>query len=255
MPRTVLRATVASGAIAAAVFAANPASAATVPTAPSPSDTAAISGLLASPDTAARLSHTKFPGAAPAAAHAMRAAADANTQIPVYEPTAAFINGESDVPAALAYVASPAHLADGREATVWAQPSKAGWQVVNVASGDDEQVHAAAAHGGYLLHEPQVNAWYSVTGDTVTVLDGAVSGVPAGTRVTLAAYRAELQKRYGDKLPGSTYDKTGAGGGYAVPAPNTGTDGSSAIALAIGGAAAAAAGGAFFLRRRSQPSK
>ncbi|GAA1032664.1 MULTISPECIES: LPXTG cell wall anchor domain-containing protein [Amycolatopsis] len=254
MLRTILRTTVLSGAVAAAVFAANPAFAAE-PTGPSPSDTAAISGLLASPGTSARLAHTKFPGAAPAAAHASRAAADAQTQIPVYEPTAAFINGESDVPAALAYVASPARLADGREATVWAQPSKAGWQVINVASGNDEQAHAAAAHGGYLLHEPQVNAWYSVNGNTVTVLDGAVSGVPAGTRVTLAAYRAELQKRYGDKLPGSTYDKTGAGGGYAVPAPNTGSDGNPATALAIGGAAVAAAGGAFFLRRRSQHGK
>ncbi|MFE3777068.1 LPXTG cell wall anchor domain-containing protein, partial [Amycolatopsis sp. NPDC059090] len=195
------------------------------------------------------------PGGPPAPAPPAPPAADAQTQIPVYEPTAAFINGESDVPAALAYVASPARLADGREATVWAQPSKAGWQVINVASGNDEQAHAAAAHGGYLLHEPQVNAWYSVNGNTVTVLDGAVSGVPAGTRVTLAAYRAELHKRYGDKLPGSTYDKTGAGGGYAVPAPNTGSDGNPATALAIGGAAVAAAGGAFFLRRRSQHGK
>ncbi|MER6878216.1 LPXTG cell wall anchor domain-containing protein, partial [Amycolatopsis sp. NPDC000673] len=199
--------------------------------------------------------NTMSPGAPRGPAPARGPAADAQTQIPVYEPTAAFINGESDVPAALAYVASPARLADGREATVWAQPSKAGWQVINVASGNDEQAHAAAAHGGYLLHEPQVNAWYSVNGNTVTVLDGAVSGVPAGTRVTLAAYRAELQKRYGDKLPGSTYDKTGAGGGYAVPAPNTGSDGNPATALAIGGAAVAAAGGAFFLRRRSQHGK
>ncbi|MFD2469707.1 LPXTG cell wall anchor domain-containing protein [Amycolatopsis silviterrae] len=249
------RTLVLTGAVAAAVFAANPASAATAPAGPSASDTAAISGLLASPGTAARLAHTKFPGAAPAAAHATRAAADASTQIPVYEPTAAFVNGASDVPAALAYVASPAHLADGRDATVWTQPSASGWQVINVASGNDEQVHAAAAHGGYLLHEPQVNAWYSVNGDTVTVLDGSVSGVPNGTRVTLATYQAELHKRYGDKLPGSTYDKTGAGGGYAAPASNTGSDDSPATALALGGAAVAAAGGAFLLRRRSQHSK
>ncbi|WP_406636519.1 hypothetical protein [Amycolatopsis sp. WGS_07] len=246
------RTLVLAGAIAAAVFAASPASAAT-PNGPSPSDTAAISGLLASPGTAARLAHTKFPGAGPA--HATRAAADANTQIPVYEPTAAFISGNSDVPAALAYVASPAHLADGRAATVWTQPSASGWQVINVASGNDEQVHAAAAHGGYLLHEPQVNAWYSVSGNTVTVLDGAVSGVPAGTRVTLAAYQAELQKRYGDKLPGSTYDKTGSGGGYAAPAPNTSPDSLPVLALALGGAAVVVGGGVLFLRRRLKHDK
>ncbi|MFD2470007.1 hypothetical protein [Amycolatopsis silviterrae] len=248
------RTLVLAGAIAAAVFAATPASAAT-PAGPSPSDTAAISGVLASPGTAARLAHTKFPGAAPAAAHATRAAADTSTQIPVYEPTAAFISGASDVPAALAYVASPAHLADGRDATVWTQPSASGWQVINVASGNDEQVHAAAAHGGYLLHEPQVNAWYSVNGDTVTVLDGAVSGVPAGTRVTLATYQAELQKRYGDKLPGSTYDKTGAGGGYAAPAPNTSPDSLPVLALALGGTAVVVGGGVLFLRRRLKHDK
>ena len=73
------------------------------------------------------------------------------------------------------------------------------------------------------MHEPQVNAWYAVRGDAVTVLDGSVTGLAAGTKLALADYRAELHQRYADKLSGSAYDRDGAGGGYggrerAVPA-------------------------------------
>ncbi|WP_020659995.1 hypothetical protein [Amycolatopsis benzoatilytica] len=255
MLRTILRSAVLTGAAGLAALAATPAFAApAVPSGPSAADTAAISNVVASPGTAARLASTKFPGAAPAGARAMRAAADASTQIPVYEPTAAFVRGTSAVPGALAYVAVPAHLADGRDATVWAQPGNSGWQVINVASGNDEQAHAAAARGGYLLHEPQVNAWYSVSGDTVTVLDGSITGVPAGTKISVPDYQAELHQRYADKLPGSQYDKTGAGGGYAVARTDAGSDGIPAGAVAVG-CAAAVLGGALLMRRRLRPEK
>ncbi|WP_431605605.1 hypothetical protein [Amycolatopsis melonis] len=190
---------------------------------PSAADTAAIGRLTGSPATLGRLATTKFPGTRALASSA--AAAEPGTQVPVYEPTAAFVAGRSDVPAELAYVAVPARTGDGAPATVWAERQGPAWAVVNVASGDYERQYAQAAAGGYLLHEPQVNAWYAVHGDVVTVLDGSVTGVPAGAKLTVKDYRAALQARYADKLPGSAYDRDGAGGGYggrerAVPAEN-----------------------------------
>lgn len=192
---------------------------------PTAADTAAIGQLTGARATLDRLATTKFPGTH--ATMANPAAADPRTQVPVYEPTAAFVAGASDVPAALAYVAVPARTGDGTTATVWAERQGPAWTVVNVASGDYEQKYAQAAAGGYLLHEPQVNAWYAVHGDVVTVLDGSVTGLAAGTKLNLAAYRAALHERYADKLPGSAYDRDGAGGGYggrekAVPVADPG---------------------------------
>ncbi|MEU8639509.1 hypothetical protein AB0C38_45580 [Amycolatopsis sp. NPDC048633] len=193
---------------------------------PTAADTAAIGQVTGGQSTLDRLTTTRFPGVHAAAA-AQGASADPRAQVAVYEPTAAFVAGTSDVPAALAYVAVPARTGDGTTATVWAERQGPGWTVVNVASGDYEQRYAAAAAGGYLVHEPQVNAWYAVHGDAVTVLDGSVTGLAAGTKLTVRDYRAALHRRYADKLPGSAYDRDGAGGGYggrerAVPAADPG---------------------------------
>ncbi|GAB3144521.1 hypothetical protein GCM10027258_33400 [Amycolatopsis stemonae] len=221
---------------------------------PTAADTAAIGQVAGGQATLDRLTTTRFPGAHAAAA-ASRANADARTQVAVYEPTAAFVAGASDVPAALAYIAVPARTGDGTTATVWAERQGPAWTVVNVASGDYEQKYAQAAAGGYLLHEPQVNAWYAVHGDAVTVLDGSVTGLAAGTTLTLADYRAALHQRYADKLPGSAYDRDGAGGGYggrerAVPA--AGSDGVPVLPFVLGGALVLVAGAVVAPRLRRQ---
>ncbi|GLY40760.1 hypothetical protein Amsp01_067830 [Amycolatopsis sp. NBRC 101858] len=220
---------------------------------PTAADTAAIGQVTGGKATLDRLATTKFPGAHAAAAPAAKA--DPSTQVAVYEPTAAFVAGTSDVPAALAYVAVPARTGDGTTATVWAERQGAAWTVVNVASGDYEKKYAAAAAGGYLLHEPQVNAWYAVHGDAVTVLDGSVTGLAAGTTLSVRDYRAALHERYADKLPGSAYDRDGAGGGYggrerAVPAADPGDV--PVLPFVLGGVLVLVAGGVVMprLRRR-----
>ncbi|WP_033260795.1 hypothetical protein [Amycolatopsis vancoresmycina] len=219
---------------------------------PTAADTAAIGRLASGPATLGRLASTKFPGARAAA---VQQAADPRTQVPVYQPTAAFVAGRSDVPAALAYVAVPARTGDGTAATVWAERQGTAWTVVNVASGDFERQYAQAAAGGYLLHEPQVNAWYAVHGDAVTVLDGSVTGLAAGTKLSLADYRAALHGRYADKLPGSAYDRDGAGGGYggrerAVPAADPA--GVPLLPFVLGGALVLVAGAVVVPRLRRQ---
>lgn len=229
------------------------ASAGTGPTGtPTAADTAAIGQVTGARATLDRLATTKFPGAHAAAAAAV---SDPRTQVPVYEPTAAFVTGASDVPAALAYVAVPARTGDGATATVWAERQGPAWTVVNVASGDYERKYAAAAGDGYLLHEPQVNAWYAVRGDAVTVLDGSVTGLAAGTKLSLADYRAALRERYADKLPGSTYDRDGAGGGYggrerAVPAADPGSV--PVLPFVVGGVLVLVAGAVVVPRLRRQ---
>ncbi|VVJ18800.1 Uncharacterised protein [Amycolatopsis camponoti] len=221
---------------------------------PTAADTAAIGQVTGGQSTLDRLATTKFPGAHPAPV-AQAANADPRTQVAVYEPTAAFVAGASDVLAALAYVAVPARTGDGTTATVWAERRGAAWTVVNVASGDYERKYGEAAAGGYLLHEPQVNAWYAVHGDSVTVLDGSVTGLAAGTKLTVRDYRAALHQRYADKLPGSAYDRDGAGGGYggrerAVPAADPGD--TPVLPFVLGGVLVLVAGavGAPRLRRR-----
>ncbi len=47
--------------------------------------------------------------------------------------------------------------------------------------------------------------------------DEARRSVGAGG-VSLAAYQQLVHQRYGDKLPGSAYDRAGKGGGYQVDA-------------------------------------
>jgi hypothetical protein len=218
---------------------------------PTAADTVAIGQVTGGKATLDRLATTKFPGAHAAAA----ANADPSTQVAVYEPTAAFVTGTSDVPAALAYVAVPARTGDGTTATVWAERQGAAWTVVNVASGDYEKKYAEPAAGGYLLHEPQVNAWYAVHGDAVTVLDGSVTGLAAGTTLSVRDYRAALHERYADKLPGSAYDRDGAGGGYggrerAVPAAEPGDV--PVLPFVLGGVLVLVAGGVVVPRLRRQ---
>lgn len=219
--------------------------------APTAADLAAVSTVVTSDATTQRLAKAEFPGAAKAdmAIAARTAKADPRTPVAVYQPTAAFIAGTSAVPAELAYVATPATLGNGDAATVWSQREGAGWAVYNVASGDVEKRLAARTGKGYLLSEPQAGAWYAVDGDTVTVLDGS-SVAKTGEKMTLAAYREALQNRYGDKLPGSTYDRTGAAGGYG--ASPVGDDSVPWWPYALGAVFLAAAGAAVTLRLRRQ---
>ncbi|GAA2777920.1 hypothetical protein GCM10010470_08870 [Saccharopolyspora taberi] len=228
---------VAFGAILAGAYPA----AATPSEPPSAEDFAAIGEQLRSETTVDRLAGTVFPHSPEVAPEVAKrnARVDAGTLIPVYVPTADFVAGRSGAPTRLAYVAAPATTGNGSIATVWLHRDGGSWSVYNVASGDLESRYAAEAGGGQLLHEPQVGAWYSVNGDRVTVLDGASIGVAEGTAMTVAEYRAALHDRYGDKLPGSDYARSGAAGGYGghswslppvLPA--------AAVVLALGGAIA-----------------
>ncbi|MEU1436631.1 hypothetical protein ACFYPA_25625 [Streptomyces sp. NPDC005775] len=176
--------------------------------------------------------------------------------VPVRTLSAAFVAGEPGAPVAtLDYLASTAVSSDGQRASLWTlpEPGKDGnWQVVNIATGDDETRYALAGArklpGGTVFREPQIDAWYVRKGGRVLPLDGdAVRAVGRGG-TTLAAYGTRVRAAYADKLPGSGYARAGRAGGYgpmaqapaiaadATPASPAGT----ALTAASGAAAAGA---------------
>ncbi|MGW2868858.1 hypothetical protein [Kitasatospora sp. NPDC001225] len=154
--------------------------------------------------------------------------------VPVYVLDPGFVAGTPGAPVATPeFTASKVVAADGQSASVWTVRQGGGWKVVNIASGGDESDYAAKAAGsggGTAFREPQVNAWYVLRDGRVLPLDDEARRSVGAGGVTLAAYQQLVHQRYGDKLPGSAYDRAGKGGGYeadAAPelaaAPRSGT--------------------------------
>ncbi|MGW1405848.1 hypothetical protein [Streptomyces sp. NPDC002403] len=146
--------------------------------------------------------------------------------VPVHTLDPDFVAGKPGAPVArLDYLATTAVASDGRKASLWTLPKEGkdgGWQVVNIATGDDETRYAAAGArklpGGTVFREPQVDAWYVQKGARVLPLDQDAVRAVGARGTTLAAYRARVREAYGDKLPGSGYARSGKAGGYAPPA-------------------------------------
>ncbi|MFJ7778126.1 hypothetical protein [Streptomyces yangpuensis] len=174
--------------------------------------------------------------------------------IPVHHLSPDFVAGRADASVArLEFLASQAVSSDGQRAALWTARTETGWQVVNIATGDDEfryaRLGAAKLPGGTVFREPQIDAWYVAGGGRVLPLDeDAVRAVGAGG-TTLGAYRVRVAAAYGDKLPGSPYAERGAAGGFAeadadaVPAAAAGVEvpwaaGAGVLALGALGAAA-----------------
>ncbi|WP_344074261.1 hypothetical protein [Streptomyces crystallinus] len=187
--------------------------------------------------------------------------------VPVYTLSPEFVAGRAGAPVAkLEYLASTAVSSDGQKASLWTVPRGGTWQVVNIATGDDEARYAAAGAsrlpGGTVFQEPQINAWYVQKGGAVLPLDEDAVRAVGARGTTLAAYRQRVQRAYGDKLPGSAYAKSGKAGGYgqtpeearaqaAASVSGQGGGASTAASVTAGAGALAAVGlGAVALRRR-----
>ncbi|MEW2415897.1 hypothetical protein AB0953_19535 [Streptomyces sp. NPDC046866] len=182
--------------------------------------------------------------------------------VPVHHLSPDFVAGKAGADVArLEFLASKAVSSDGQVAALWTARTEAGWQVVNIATGDDEfryaQLGAEKLPGGVVFREPQIDAWYVAGGGRVLPLDeDAVRAVGAGG-TSLGGYRARVVAAYGDKLPGSAYAEAGRAGGYAegVPAAAAGGApvmvGGAAVALAL---ALAGVGAAAVRRTRRHPA-
>ncbi|MFF0746177.1 hypothetical protein ACFYVL_37875 [Streptomyces sp. NPDC004111] len=170
--------------------------------------------------------------------------------------------------AELEFMASTAVSSDGRKASLWAAPLQGKWQVVNIATGDDETRYATEGArrlpGGTVFREPQIDGWYVADARRVLPLDEDATRAVGARGVTLAAYGQRVRAAYADKLPGSAYARQGKAGGYAQGATGTTTaaadappaeDAALAAPLAAAGGAALLALAGFAvvrLRRREQ---
>ncbi|MFH8796312.1 hypothetical protein [Streptomyces sp. NPDC017941] len=140
--------------------------------------------------------------------------------VPVYYLSPDFVAGKKEAPVArMEFLASRAVSADGQEASLWSVRQGGSWQIVNIATGDDEthyaRVGADKLPGGTVFHEPQINAWYVTKGTRVLPLDKEARRAVGAGGTTTAAYQQRVRKEYGDKLPGSAYAKSGKAGGFA----------------------------------------
>ncbi|MFE7340101.1 hypothetical protein [Streptomyces griseus] len=147
--------------------------------------------------------------------------------VPVRTLSAAFVAGKPGAaPSTLDYLATTAVSSDGQKASLWTVPAGADsggdWQVVNIATGDDEARYTAqgarALPGGTVFREPQIDAWYVHDGSRVLPLDEDATTAVGAKGTTLDAYRTRVRKAYGDKLPGSGYARSGKAGGYGPEA-------------------------------------
>lgn len=140
--------------------------------------------------------------------------------VPVHYLSPEFVAGKAGASVArLEFLASKAVSSDGQQAALWTAKTQAGWQVVNIATGDDEfryaRLGSAKLPGGTVFREPQIDAWYVAGGERVLPLDEDAAAAVGAQGTSLAAYRARVVKAYGDKLPGSAYGKSGNAGGFA----------------------------------------
>ncbi|MCJ0872782.1 hypothetical protein MTF69_26215 [Streptomyces sp. AP-93] len=169
--------------------------------------------------------------------------------VPVHHLSPEFVAGKAGASVArLEFLASKAVSSDGQQAALWTARTEAGWQVVNIATGDDEfryaRLGAAKLPGGTVFREPQIDAWYVAGGERVLPLDPDAIDAVGERGMSIAAYRARVVKAYGDKLPGSAYAKSGKAGGFAPTEAAAGSGGTRGLPVGAGAAALALALGA-----------
>ncbi len=238
------------------------------PAGPSVADTAAAQKTAAKPETAMMLAKFfvnldrhqagKLTAKAPDGDAAMRAKAPRVTGSAhaVYSLNPDFVRGDKNAPVAtFAYMVFGAKSATGQDASVRLVKSPQGWQVMNIGSGADEAAYPASAGEGTIFLEPQLDAWYRLSGDKVTGLSSTAKTSVGADGVSLTAYQKLVHGRYADKLPGSKYVHDGRLGGYEpAPAASSGGGGAGSpalLAMGTGGALVAAAGVIVIRRRRT----
>ncbi len=242
--------------------------AAPTPAGPSAGDAAAAQKVASQADTRMKLAKFfvnmdrhqagKLTSTSPDGATAMKAKAPRTTTSAhaVYSLNPDFVRGDRNAPVAtFAYMVFGARSATGQDASVQLVKSPQGWQIMNIGSGADA-AYPAQAGSGMVFLEPQLDAWYRLSGDTVTALSSTAKTSVGTQGVSLTAYQKLVHGRYADKLPGSKYVHDGRLGGYqpapaAKPAGEGGVPSPALAAMGTGGALVVAAGAIMIRRRRA----
>ncbi|MEV7614143.1 hypothetical protein [Streptomyces sp. NPDC089799] len=226
---------------------------------------------------------------------------DLKDPVPLFEISPEFVAGKTratpQTALRLTYLASRVAASDGHRAAVLLAPQGSaattghdghavgaeGWQLAGIRDGDADVSQAErGTPQARAFAEPQIGAWYRLTaeGTVESLNERATAGLGGKRTLSLAAYQKLVAARYGDKLPGSDYDRRGLAGGYgglaqtdpAQPAdapadpPTTGNTATTTAASAsgrpasdpswqpaagAGAALAAAVGAAVYVRRRN----
>ncbi|MFF1511320.1 hypothetical protein [Streptomyces sp. NPDC058326] len=229
----------------------------TAPAAPTPERAASAPETL---DTLARFFARDGAVARSAAAPRVEGAS-----VPVRILSPDFVAGKAGAPVArVEFRASRAVSPDGQKASLWTVERAGGWQVVNIATGDDEIRYAEQGGrllpGGLVFREPQIDAWYVQKGVKVLPLDEDAIRAVGRNGTSLGAYRDRVARVYGDKLPGSAYAKKGAAGGYDVAAPpaeekRAGAGAGAGMAAGVSAALVLALTATTAIRRRRDPRR
>ncbi|MEU7727758.1 hypothetical protein AB0B78_21340 [Streptomyces sp. NPDC040724] len=203
--------------------------------------------------------------------------------VPMFEISPEFVTGKTratpQTALRLSYLASRVTASDGKHAAVLLAPKgnaatpasggqnvgAEGWQLAGIRDGDAEVGFAErGTPQARTFTEPQIHAWYRLTAEGMVepLNEEATTGLGGKHGITLAAYQKLVTARYGDKMPGSEYDRKGLAGGYGglvenqpeqvtaasgKPAPESSWQPISATAAA---AVAAVAGAVIYARRR-----
>ncbi|MFI7104513.1 LPXTG cell wall anchor domain-containing protein [Streptomyces sp. NPDC050161] len=180
--------------------------------------------------------------------------------VPVYSLDPGFVRGDTaSAPVArFAYLAAEARSASGARATVWtvrdAHTHK--WAVANVLSGADELTYTHRAKGAAVFTEPQIAAWYKLSGNRVLPLNDSARQSVGSDGISTQAYRKLVHTRYADKLAGSDYQRSGKLGGFsprtasaAATPEHTSTGSSTVAATTAAGGGLLLGGGAYLIRR------
>lgn len=221
------------------------------------------------------------PGNAPAAVAAPPGFDLDKEPVPMFEISPEFVTGKAQASPQtalrLSYLVSRVTAADGKHAAVLLAPKGTaaapgsgtqhvgaeGWQLAGIRDGDAEVGFAErGTPQARTFTEPQIHAWYRLTAEGVVepLNEEAATGLGGKRGITLAAYQKLVTARYGDKMPGSEYDRKGLAGGYGgltedQPEQLTATSARPAAEaswppFAATGAAAVAAIGAVVVYRR-----
>lgn len=160
---------------------------------------------------------------------------DLKNPVPMFEISPEFVTGKTQATPQtalrLSYLASRVTASDGHQAAVLLAPQgntarmgdggqnvgAEGWQLAGIRDGDAEvSLAERGTPQARTFTEPQIHAWYRLTAEGLVepLNEEATTGLGGKRSLTLAAYQKLVTARYGDKLPGSEYDRKGLAGGY-----------------------------------------
>ncbi|RJQ78196.1 hypothetical protein D5S17_13510 [Pseudonocardiaceae bacterium YIM PH 21723] len=104
-------------------------------------------------------------------------------------------------PAVFAHLSIQADSANGQHASVWLGRAGDGWTVQHI-TGDLTDLTVTAA-GGAVFDEPQIGAWYRLSGNRVLPLNDAAR-IVAGPYFTVQAYQERVHRLYADGAQGGS---------------------------------------------------